>query len=115
MLANGVKDGRFVRVNKSLCEILGYPEQELLGKHVKEISHPEDRDVTDAERVDELEAMGRAYSVLDGAHQMLGQPALAVHERKALRGCTGDGCVTGFWASQPDAADCDQAPWSGHV
>jgi PAS domain S-box-containing protein len=45
-----VKDGRFVRVNKRLCEILGYPEQELLGKHVKEISHPEDRDVTDAER-----------------------------------------------------------------
>jgi PAS domain S-box-containing protein len=45
-----VRDGRFVRVNKRLCEILGYPEQELLGKHVKDISHPEDRDVTDAER-----------------------------------------------------------------
>ena len=45
-----VVDGRFVRVNRSLCEILGYPEKELLGKHVKEVSHPEDRDVTDAER-----------------------------------------------------------------
>jgi PAS domain S-box-containing protein len=45
-----VRDGRFVRVNKRLCEILGYPEQELLGKHVKDISHPDDRDVTDAER-----------------------------------------------------------------
>jgi PAS domain S-box-containing protein len=45
-----VIDGRFVRVNKSLCEILGYPEKELLGKHVKEVSHPDDRDVTDAER-----------------------------------------------------------------
>jgi PAS domain S-box-containing protein len=45
-----VRDGRFVRVNKRLCEILGYPEQELLGKHVKDISHPEDRDVTDADR-----------------------------------------------------------------
>jgi PAS domain S-box-containing protein len=45
-----VRDGRFIRVNKSLCEILGYSEQELLGKTVKEVSHPEDRDVTDAER-----------------------------------------------------------------
>jgi PAS domain S-box-containing protein len=45
-----VIDGRFVRVNKSLCEIVGYPEKALLGKSVKEISHPEDRDVTDAQR-----------------------------------------------------------------
>ena len=45
-----VVDGRFVRVNRSMCEILGYPEKELLGKHVKEVSHPEDRDVTDADR-----------------------------------------------------------------
>ncbi len=45
-----VIDGRFIRVNKSLCEILGYSEKELLAKTVKEVSHPEDRDVTDAER-----------------------------------------------------------------
>jgi PAS domain S-box-containing protein len=45
-----VVDGRFVRVNRSLCEILGYTEKELLGKHVKDVSHPEDRDVTDADR-----------------------------------------------------------------
>jgi PAS domain S-box-containing protein len=45
-----VVDGRFVRANNSLCEILGYSAEELLGKSVKEVSHPEDRDVTDAER-----------------------------------------------------------------
>ena len=28
-----VVDGRFVRVNRSLCEILGYREKELLGRH----------------------------------------------------------------------------------
>jgi PAS domain S-box-containing protein len=44
-----VVDGRFVRVNRSLCEILGYREKELLGRHVKDVSHPEDRDVTDAD------------------------------------------------------------------
>jgi PAS domain S-box-containing protein len=45
-----VIDGRFVRVNRSLCEIFGYSEKELLSKSVKDISHPDDRDVTDAER-----------------------------------------------------------------
>ena len=45
-----VRDGRFVRVNRSLCEIFGYAEGELLGKHVKELSHREDRDVSDAPR-----------------------------------------------------------------
>jgi diguanylate cyclase (GGDEF)-like protein/PAS domain S-box-containing protein len=43
-------DGRFLRVNRKVCEILGYPEEALIGRSVKEISHPEDRDVTDAER-----------------------------------------------------------------
>jgi len=46
-----VVDGRFVKVNKALCEILGYSEEQLLGKTVKEVSHPEDRDVTDAGRM----------------------------------------------------------------
>ncbi len=43
-------DGRFLRVNRRLCEILGRSEQELLGLSVKDISHPEDRDLTDRQR-----------------------------------------------------------------
>ena len=42
-------DGRFLKVNHSLCEILGYSEAELIGRSVKEISHPEDKDLTDAQ------------------------------------------------------------------
>src|SRR5215204_694247 len=38
-------DGRFLRVNKSLCEILGYTERELLGKTFQEITHPDDLEV----------------------------------------------------------------------
>jgi diguanylate cyclase (GGDEF)-like protein/PAS domain S-box-containing protein len=37
-------DGRFLRVNRSLCEILGYPERGLLGKTFQEITHPDDLD-----------------------------------------------------------------------
>ncbi len=43
-------DGRFMRVNRQLCEILRYRKDELIGRSVKEVSHPQDRDVTDAQR-----------------------------------------------------------------
>ena len=43
-------DGRFTRVNRSLCRILGYGAEELVRFSVRDISHPEDRRITDAER-----------------------------------------------------------------
>jgi PAS domain S-box-containing protein len=46
-IAHVTLDGRFQRVNRSFCRLLGYDEGELVGRSVKEISHPEDRDVTD--------------------------------------------------------------------
>ncbi|MEO8322622.1 MAG: diguanylate cyclase [Actinomycetota bacterium] len=36
------EDGRFIRVDRSLCRILGYVEAELLGMMFQEITHPED-------------------------------------------------------------------------
>jgi PAS domain S-box-containing protein len=35
-------DGRFLRVNRSLCEIVGYSQAELLEKTFQEITHPDD-------------------------------------------------------------------------
>jgi len=49
-MAHVTLDGYFLRVNPSLCEMLGYSREELIGCSVKELSHPEDRDVTDADR-----------------------------------------------------------------
>jgi diguanylate cyclase (GGDEF)-like protein/PAS domain S-box-containing protein len=43
-------DRRFERVNRRFCEILGYPEQELIGVAGRDISHPEDREVMNAQR-----------------------------------------------------------------
>lgn len=43
-------DGRFMRVNRRLCEMFGYSEAELVGMPVKDISHPEDRDAVDERR-----------------------------------------------------------------
>jgi PAS domain S-box-containing protein/diguanylate cyclase (GGDEF)-like protein len=35
-------DDRWLKVNRSLCESIGYPEDELLTKTFKDITHPED-------------------------------------------------------------------------
>jgi diguanylate cyclase (GGDEF)-like protein/PAS domain S-box-containing protein len=43
-------DRRFIRVNRRLCEILGYAEEELLGLTGREISHPDDLDVINEHR-----------------------------------------------------------------
>jgi diguanylate cyclase (GGDEF)-like protein/PAS domain S-box-containing protein len=43
-------DQRFIRVNRRLCEMLGYSEQELLGLTGRKISHPEDLDVINQQR-----------------------------------------------------------------
>jgi diguanylate cyclase (GGDEF)-like protein/PAS domain S-box-containing protein len=47
--------GRFIHVNRRLCEMLGYEEAELLQRTVKDVSHPDDRDVTNSYR-DQLRA-----------------------------------------------------------
>ncbi len=38
-------DGKWLQVNRSLCEILGYSEEELLQKNIKSITHPDDIDI----------------------------------------------------------------------
>jgi diguanylate cyclase (GGDEF)-like protein/PAS domain S-box-containing protein len=42
-------DGRMIHVNRQLCKMLGYSKDELVGRTVKEISHPDDANATDSE------------------------------------------------------------------
>lgn len=37
-------NGRFLKVNGSLCQMIGYPEMDLLGRTFAEITHPDDVD-----------------------------------------------------------------------
>lgn len=45
-IAHTALDGRFLMVNRRLCEILGYPEAELLQKRFTEITYADDLDTT---------------------------------------------------------------------
>ena len=40
-------EGRYLQVNRALCEMLGYSEDELLQKRFHDVSHPEDRETND--------------------------------------------------------------------
>ena len=43
MVQTDLATGRFVRANPRMCEITGYPEDELLGLTFADITHPDDR------------------------------------------------------------------------
>jgi PAS domain S-box-containing protein len=56
-------DGRFLQVNRSLCEIVGYSEEELLARTFQEIAHPDDLEA-DLEQVHRLWAgKVRSYQI----------------------------------------------------
>jgi diguanylate cyclase (GGDEF)-like protein/PAS domain S-box-containing protein len=65
-------DGRFIHVNRQLCEMLGYSRDELLGLTVKDISHPDDAGITDRDaarlRADEIKSFAaeKRYVRKDG-------------------------------------------------
>jgi PAS domain S-box-containing protein len=48
-------DGRWLRVNRAVCEIVGYSEQEMLERSFQDITHPDDLDT-------DLEALHRMLS-----------------------------------------------------
>jgi PAS domain S-box-containing protein len=74
-LALVAPDGRFIKVNRSLCEITGYGETELLLRTFQDITHPDDLDA-DLEFVRQMLAgeirtyqMDKRYRHADG-HQI---------------------------------------------
>jgi PAS domain S-box-containing protein len=52
-LAHVRPDGRWLRVNQKLCEIVGYPQEELFERTFQDITHPDDLD-TDLEKMRQI-------------------------------------------------------------
>ena len=50
-IANLGLDGRFLRVNRSLCAMLGYSAEELIGRRLKDIAHPDDQDFASSKQM----------------------------------------------------------------
>jgi PAS domain S-box-containing protein len=56
-------DGRWLRVNATLCAVVGYGESELLAMTYDALTHPEDRAIGAQGRHDMLEGLTRAFVV----------------------------------------------------
>ena len=56
-------DGRWVRVNRAICEIVGYAENVLLQKTFQEITHPDDLNADLAHVRELLEGKRRVYQM----------------------------------------------------
>ena len=41
----GVEDGVIVKANRAICRMGGYTQEELVGRHVRDLTYPEDREL----------------------------------------------------------------------
>lgn len=55
--------GRFVRVNAAYCRMIGYTAEQLLGMHIREITHPDDLLRDEASMREFLSGQRRTYQV----------------------------------------------------
>jgi PAS domain S-box-containing protein len=56
-------EGRYLRVNRKLCQMLGYSEEELLHLTLYDVTHPEDRQISAAKLTDSFADGSEEYSI----------------------------------------------------
>ncbi|SKB76228.1 PAS domain S-box protein [Daejeonella lutea] len=56
-------NGKWIRVNESFCRILGYTNRELMSRTLKEISHPDDRDMDLPLMEEVLKGIKKSYQI----------------------------------------------------
>jgi diguanylate cyclase (GGDEF)-like protein/PAS domain S-box-containing protein len=83
-------EGRFMRVNEALCELTGYPAQELVEKTFQEITHPDDLDL-DLEYLGQMLAgQRRSYEMEKRYFHRAGQTIWALLSVSLVRDLQGD-------------------------
>ena len=83
-------DGRWLRVNHRLCEIVGYTEEELLGLTVGDITHPDDLDEGLEQMQSMLRGEGQLYSMEKRYVRKNGSPVWVNLTVSLLRGTSGE-------------------------
>lgn len=100
-------DGRWLKVNRSLCELLGYSEPELLATNFQALTHPEDLD-TDLSYVQQLlQGEIRTYQMEKRYSHKLGQIVWALLSVSLVR--DGEGNPIYFIAQIQNITDRKQA------
>ncbi|MCW8824190.1 MAG: PAS domain S-box protein, partial [Ignavibacteriaceae bacterium] len=58
-------DGQFIKVNKAFCDITGYNEPEIIGKNFRDITHPDDLDISVGSTNELLEDISKETSTIE--------------------------------------------------
>jgi PAS domain S-box-containing protein len=100
-------DGRFLRVNSTLCRMLGYSEPELLASSWPELTHPDDRKAS-AQLTGRL--LGAPSACVEIEKQYLHRSGKAVWARTRISLVRdGDGNPSYFVSQVEDIAECKRA------
>jgi diguanylate cyclase (GGDEF)-like protein/PAS domain S-box-containing protein len=83
-------DGRWLQVNRFLCQMLGYAEEELLSRTFKDISHPDDLDVSVSRVGELLEGKREGYQLEKRYLHADGHPVWAALSVSAVRDPVGN-------------------------
>ncbi len=79
-------DGRFMQVNRALCEMLGYPEPELLQLSVQDITHADDLAASTKAIVDMATGASTAYHAEKRYHHADGHVLWALISASTVHG-----------------------------
>ncbi|MDB5313247.1 MAG: barA 3, partial [Gemmataceae bacterium] len=83
-------DGRFLRVNRCLCELVGYPEAGLLARSYQEITHPDDLAADTARAREILAGQARTYQLEKRYLHRDGHPVWVLLGVSLVRDAAGD-------------------------
>ncbi len=81
-------DGRRLRVNRALCEMLGYTEEELLGGDYAEVIHPDDQEIS-AQPSEGIRERARKLHSREALLALKGARGVEPHQRLARTGLPG--------------------------
>ena len=84
-----VGDGVIVKANRAMCRMSGYSEEELVGRHVRDLAHPEDRELSGPFVEKLLGGEIHSFSVEKRYIRKDGQPFFAHAMTAAARGPEG--------------------------